>query len=60
MNEEGGDEEGTDSEVLSLLSLDTHRRDVVGGHGTLSTDIHRKPQVNYVKKGVDIKAHYQA
>ena len=34
MIEEGGDEEGPDSEALSLLSLDTHRREVDGMYGT--------------------------
>ena len=50
VSEEGGDEEGVGSEALSLVSLDTYRREVTGAHGTLSTDIHRKPQVNSVKK----------
>ena len=48
VSEEGGDEEGAGSEALSLLSLDTHRREVAGAHGP--TDIRRKPQVNCAKK----------
>ena len=32
VSEEGGDEEGSGSEELSLLSLDTHRREVSGVH----------------------------
>ena len=43
VSEEGGDGEGVGSEALSLLSLDTHRREVAGEHG-------RKPQVNCAKK----------
>ena len=39
-------------EDLYFLSLDTHRREVVGVHGTLPTDILRKPQVSYSKKAV--------
>ena len=50
MIEEGGDEEGEDSEALSLLSLDTHRREVTGAHGTLPTDIRRKPKSIEPKK----------
>ena len=52
VNEEWGDGKGVDSEALSLLSLDKHRREVVGVHGTLTTDICRKSQVNYTKKAV--------
>ena len=40
VNEEGGDEVGPDSEELSLLSLDTHRREVAGVHGAY---MRRKP-----------------
>ena len=47
MSEEEGDEEGVVSEALSLLSLDTHNREVTSAHGTY---IHRKPQVNCAKK----------
>ena len=54
VNEEGGNEEGTVSETISLLSLDTHRREMSGAHGTLPTDIHRKHKVNYAKKSTDM------
>jgi hypothetical protein len=54
VNEEGGNEEGTVSETISLLSLDTHRREISGAHGTLPTDIHRKHKVNYAKKATDM------
>ena len=45
MNEEGGDGEGAGeggdtkagASSLELLSLDTHRREVAGAHGTLLT-----------------------
>ena len=33
VSEEGGDEEGAGSEALSMLSLDTRRREVAGAHG---------------------------
>ena len=34
VSEEGGDEEGAGSQALSLLSVDTHRREVAGAHGS--------------------------
>ena len=50
VSEEGGNEEGAGSEALSLLSLDTHRREVAGAHGTLPTDVRRKPKSIAPKK----------
>jgi len=35
---------------LKVPSLDTHRREVFGVYGTLSTDTRRKPHVNCAKK----------
>ena len=50
VSEEWGDVEGVVFQDLSRLSLDTHRREVSDVHGTLPTDIRRKPQVNCDKK----------
>ena len=58
VNKEGGDGEsegeGGDAEAvvspLQLLSLDTHRREVTGVHGTCATDMCRKTHVNCAKK----------
>ena len=54
VSEEGGDWEGAGeggdakavASPLELLSLDTHRREVTTTHGTLPTDMRRKPNVN--------------
>jgi hypothetical protein len=46
---ECGRGEGVVLQEPSRLSLDTHRREVTGAYGTLSTDIHRKPQLKSVQ-----------
>ena len=46
---EGGDAKAVAS-PLELLSLDTHRREVAGAHGTLPTDMRRKTHVNCAKE----------
>ena len=54
---EGSGEGGDTYEVsltLELLSLDTHRRDVTGAYGALSTDVRRKTQVNCAQKSEDM------
>jgi hypothetical protein len=38
VSEEGRDEEGAGSDALSLLSLDTHRKEVAGAHGTYTQE----------------------
>ena len=53
VSEEGGNEEGAGSEALSLLSLDTHRREVAGAHGAYIY-IRRKPKVNCAKKAAGL------
>ena len=54
VSEEGGDGEGAGSEALSLLSQDTHRREVSGAH-----DTGRNVQVNYAKKKGEISGHVE-